>query len=96
MNGIAKRIALTHRIGAISGSTEMGSIESFCEGLSLPDGTFAVRAKRFEGKCPDIDLIKLASKVGGTAGKGRKIDLSAPEVELRSSRRTHYIFFSIL
>ncbi len=94
VNGIAKRIALTHRIGAYLGSTEMGSIESFCEGLSLPDGTFAVRAKRFEGKCPDIDLIKLASKVGGTAGKGRKIDLSAPEVELRIFRVGPITFFS--
>ena len=98
VNGIAKRIALTHRIGAYLGSTEIGSIESFSRGLSLPDGTFAVRAKRFEGKCPDIDLIKLASKVGGKCWvKEKKIDLSAPEVELRifASDRLHFYLNSV-
>ncbi|MBI0583331.1 MAG: RsmD family RNA methyltransferase [Methanomassiliicoccus sp.] len=91
-DGIASRLALTHRLGRYLGSSTPEDAMRLAGDLDLPSGSFAVRAKRFQQHHMDLNLNRLAAAVGGVSGAGRKIDLTSPEVELRLfiSDRVHF------
>lgn len=80
---IASRLALTHRLGRYLGSAAIGEVDALVEGLDLPPGTIAVRAKRFQGMHPEVDIARLMVDIGGKVATGRRVDLDSPEVELR-------------
>lgn len=80
---IAERLALTHRLGAYLGSAPLDSIIGKAVGLDLPKGTLCVRARKVEGSHPELDTQDLIRKVGGALSSDHKIDLTAPDVDLR-------------
>ena len=81
LKGIADRIALSHRIGEYLGTTDIDGIDDLVDSLEIPEGSFAVRVRRFEDRYPKLDSLWLAKRIGGRLD--RKVDLSSPEVELR-------------
>jgi tRNA (guanine10-N2)-dimethyltransferase len=91
LEGIASRLALTHRLGRYHGSCLPADAEQMARGLELPEGSIAVRVKRYQENHLDVDAGKLAARIGGVVAKGRKVDLDHPEVELRAfvSERVH-------
>ncbi len=92
LKSIASRLALTHRLGRYLGSCPPAEVEHLARGLELPDGSIAVRVKRYQENHLDVDAGKLAAQVGGVVAKGKKVDLERPEVELRMfvSERVHF------
>ena len=92
LGSIASRLALTHRLGRYLGSCPPAEAERFAGELDIPDGTIAVRAKRYQESHLGVDVGKLAVRIGGVAAKGRKVDLEHPEIELRLlvSDRVHF------
>ncbi len=83
VRGIATRLALTHRLGRHLGSCPVEDVKALARDLDFPPGSIAVRAKRFQGQYPDLDVGRLAADVGGVVAQGRKVDLTHPEVEVR-------------
>ena len=61
----------------------MEEVKALAKAIDLPSGSIAVRAKRFQGQHPDLDLGRLAAEVGGLLAKDRKVDLSHPDVDVR-------------
>jgi len=82
LGGIADRIALTHSIGAYLGTYEPDGANSL-SGAQLPEGTFAIRAKRFEGMMKDADSQKLVRDVGSILSRKNDVDLRNPDVIVR-------------
>lgn len=82
LEGIASRLALTHRLGRYLGSSSLEDAATLAAGLELPPGTVAVRARRYQGSHDGIDLNHLAAKIGGIVARDRKVDLTSPDVEL--------------
>jgi tRNA (guanine10-N2)-dimethyltransferase len=89
---IASRLALTHRLGRYLNSCPPEDAVETAGTLELPPGTIAVRARRFQEFGREVDLNRLAARVGGAVARGRKVDLNRPEVELRMllSDRVHF------
>lgn len=89
---IASRLALTHRLGRYLGSSTVTDAVKRAAELDLPTGSIAVRAKRYQRSCQEVDLNLLAAKVGGVVAGGRRVDLTSPEVELGMfvSDRVHF------
>jgi tRNA (guanine10-N2)-dimethyltransferase len=89
---IAKRVALTHRLGRYLGACDLSDLERFLNGLELPEGSISIRAKRFEQNQLDIDIPALVKKCAGALTKGRNVDLERPDVPLRIliSDRLHF------
>jgi len=82
LDGIADRIALTHSIGRYLGQydpEEPGSLSR----VQLPAGTFAIRAKRFEGMMKEVDSQKLVRSVGNILSKNNDVDLRDPDIIVR-------------
>lgn len=92
LGGIASRLALTHRLGRYLGASTIDDAVRHAGDLDLPSGSIAVRAKRFQGSSVEVDLNKLAARIGGVVAGGRKVDLTSPEVELGLfvSDRVHF------
>ncbi len=92
LKGIASRLALTHRLGRYLGSCHPCEAEQMAGRLELPEGSIAVRVKRYQENHLDVDAGKLAARVGGVVAQGRKVDLDHPEIELRMfvSDRVHF------
>jgi tRNA (guanine10-N2)-dimethyltransferase len=90
--GIASRLALTHRLGRYMGSSTVEDAVRSAGDLELPSGSIAVRVKRYQGSCKEVDLNRLASSVGGKVAGSRTVDLTSPEVELGLfvSDRVHF------
>jgi len=82
LDGIADRIALTHSIGRYLGTYDPECIENL-SGAQLPEGTFAIRAKRFEGMMKDTDSQKLIRDVGNILSKKNDVDLRDPDIVIR-------------
>ncbi len=80
---IVSRLGLCHRAGRYLGSCDPSDVERFAETLELPEGSIAVRAKRFQGNLQSIGPSDLARKVGAILAHERKVDLETPEVEVR-------------
>ncbi|MDR1404217.1 MAG: methyltransferase domain-containing protein [Candidatus Methanoplasma sp.] len=90
LGSIADRIALTHSIGLYLGSYNPSDTGNFSD-VRLPAGTFAIRAKRFEGMMKDVNSQKLISDVGSIFSKNNDVDLKDPDIIVRMhmSDRVH-------
>ena len=82
MDGIADRISLTHCFGHYLGSFDVDDLSGF-ENIRIPEGTFAVRGKRFEGMMKDIDSQAVIRKLGGVLSKTNDVNLKEPQNEVR-------------
>lgn len=80
--GIADRIALTHSIGRYLGEYTSDDISGL-EGTVLPEGSFAIRAKRFEGMMKDVDSQGLIRRIGGILSKHNDVNLREPDIVVR-------------
>ena len=89
---IAKRIALTHRLGRYLGACDYSDLDLFLASLELPEGSISIRAKRVEKHQPEIDIPGLVRKCGGALTKGRVVDLENPDIPMRAlvSDRLHF------
>jgi tRNA (guanine10-N2)-dimethyltransferase len=83
VSAVAGRIALTHRIGRYLGACDLPDTETFLSGLSIPEGSISVRAKRVEKSQMDVELPLLVRKCGSILTKGRTVDLETPDVPVR-------------
>ena len=93
-DSIAERIALTQKMGKYIGSFDPGDTSGF-ENIIIPEGTFAVRPRRFKGMMQDIDSQHLARKLGKCLSKNNDVSLTDPDIEVRvfMSDRIH-VFIS--
>ena len=80
--GIADRIALTHSIGLYLGEYTPDDISGL-EGVVLPEGSFAIRAKRFEGMMKDVDSQGLIRRIGGILSRHNDVNLREPDTVVR-------------
>ena len=87
---IADRISLTHKIGRHLCSFDPSDISSV-DDIRLPDGSFAIRSRRFEGRMKDIDSQDLIRKVGSKLSKENPVRLKDPDLEIHMimSDRVH-------
>lgn len=83
LKNICERISLTRRIGRYLGSCRLEEAEEFASSLNLPEGTFAVRAKKFGQSMCEVNAAALSASIGAKVKKGCKVDLKNPDVELR-------------
>lgn len=77
LDGISDRIALTHRIGKHLGSFDLNNLDF--ESIELPEGTFAIKGKRFEGMMKEIDSQDLIRKMGAVLSKKNDVNLKHPD-----------------
>lgn len=82
LDTIADRIALTHSIGRYLGEYTPDDVSGL-EQVVLPQGTFAVRAKRFEGMMKDVDSQGLIRRIGGILSKNNDVNLREPDTVVR-------------
>lgn len=82
LTGVAGRIALTHSIGRYLGEYTPDDVSGL-EGAVLPEGTFAVRGKRFEGMMRDVDSQSLVRRVGGILSRHNDVNLREPDTVVR-------------
>lgn len=80
LGGVAGRIAMTQKLGRHIGSFDIGT--SVFEGAEIPEGTFAVRARRFEGAA-GADTQDLTRKLGNILSKSNDVSLKDPDIEVR-------------
>ena len=78
---VADRVALTHHMGRHLGSFDPSDID--VSGISIPDGSFAIRAKRFQGMMKNIDSQDLTRKFGAHLSRNNDVDLKDPDVVVR-------------
>ena len=90
LDPIAERISLTHRIGRTLCTFDPDGADAV-ESVELPEGTFAVRARRFEGRMKDVDSQDLVRKVGGILSRHNDVKLKEPDIEVHMvmSDRVH-------
>lgn len=90
LDPIADRIALTHKIGRHLCSFDPSDISPIKD-IELPEGTFAIRSRRYEGRMRDIDSQDLIRKVGAELSKENKVRLKDPDMEVHMimSDRVH-------
>lgn len=81
LDPIANRISLTHRIGKYLGSLDLDDLSGF-NNIRIPEGSFAIRGKRFEGKMKDVDSQDLVRKLGGIISKNNDVNLKTPDQEV--------------
>jgi tRNA (guanine10-N2)-dimethyltransferase len=80
---VARRLALTHRLGPYLGSATKDSLKDFLGSVELPDGSISVRAKRFGGSgSPEVSR-DLAEAAAGALAIGRKVDLTSADLRVR-------------
>ncbi|MCL2786570.1 MAG: THUMP domain-containing protein [Methanomassiliicoccaceae archaeon] len=79
---IAERIALTRRVGRYLGSFDTDKTDGFSE-IEIPEGTFAVRARRFEGMLPEADSQDITRKLGKALSRKNDVSLKDPDTEVR-------------
>ncbi|MBR7152892.1 MAG: methyltransferase domain-containing protein [Candidatus Methanomethylophilaceae archaeon] len=82
LDPIADRIALTHSIGRYIGEYDPDDVSNI-ESTVLPEGTFAVRGKRFEGMMRDVDSQGIIRKVGGILSRHNDVNLKHPDTVVR-------------
>ena len=82
LDGIADRIALTHSMGRYLGTYDPDDVNALSK-IQLPKGTFAIKAKRFEGLMKDADSQKLIRDIGSILSKNNDVDLREPDVVVR-------------
>ena len=82
LDGIADRIAMTKSIGRYLGRYDPDDLSNL-ENAELPEGTFAVRGKRFEGMMKDADSQGMVRHIGGILSKKRDVNLKEPDFVVR-------------
>ena len=82
LDPVADRIALTHSIGRYLGEYTPDDVSGL-EMTILPQGTFAVRAKRFEGMMKDVDSQGLIRRIGGILSRNNDVNLREPDTVVR-------------
>jgi len=82
LDAIADRIALTHSIGKYIGAYDPSDIDNISD-VTLPEGTFAIRAKRFEGMMKDVDSQKLINNIGKILSKHNDVNLKEPDIVVK-------------
>ena len=82
LDPIADRISLTHCLGHYLGSFDVDDLSGFSD-IRIPEGTFAVRGKRFQGMMKDIDSQDVIRKLGGALSKTNDVKLKDPQNEVR-------------
>ena len=80
LENIAGRIALTHHIGTYLGAFDKSW--NF-DDIAVPEGTFAIRARRFEGMMHDVDSQDLVRKLGTVLSRTNEVRLKDPDMEIR-------------
>ena len=82
LQSIADRLALTHSVGRYLGTYEPNYACSLSQ-VHLPPGTFAIRAKRFEGMKKSVDSQKLIRDVGNILSVNNDVDLRDPDIIIK-------------
>ncbi len=82
LDPIADRISLTHSMGRYLGAYTPDDISGL-EDIVLPEGTFAIRAKRFEGMMRDVDSQKLIRNIGAILSRNNDVNLKEPDTVVR-------------
>lgn len=82
LDGIASRLALTKSVGRYLGVYDPDDVSNL-EDADLPEGTFAVRGKRFEGMMRDADSQGMIRRIGGILSARRDVDLRDPDFVVR-------------
>lgn len=82
LDAVADRIALTHSIGLYLGEYTPDDVSEL-ENVILPEGSFAVRAKRFEGMMKDVDSQGLIRRIGGILSRNNDVNLREPDTVVR-------------
>ncbi|MBE6524035.1 MAG: methyltransferase domain-containing protein [Thermoplasmata archaeon] len=82
LDSVADRIALSHSIGRYLGEYTPDDISGLSD-VELPEGSFAIRAKRFEGMMKDVDSQKLIRNAGALLSKKNDVNLKDPDIVVR-------------
>ena len=82
LDSVADRIALSHSIGRYLGEYTPDDISGLSD-VELPEGSFAIRAKRFEGMMKDVDSQKLIRSAGALLSKKNDVNLKDPDTVVR-------------
>ncbi len=82
LDSMADRIALSHSIGRYLGEYTPDDISGLSN-VELPEGSFAIRAKRFEGMMKDVDSQKLIRNAGALLSKKNDVNLKDPDIVVR-------------
>lgn len=82
LDPVADRISLTHSMGRYLGTYTPDDVSGLEEAV-LPEGTFAVRGKRFEGMMKDVDSQSLVRRVGAILSKHNDVNLREPDFIVR-------------
>lgn len=90
LDPIADRIAMTHSMGRYLGTYDPDDLSNL-ENAELPEGTFAVRGKRFEGMMRDADSQKMVRHIGGILSRRNDVNLREPDfiVRMQMCDRVH-------
>lgn len=90
MRTISERLALSHYAGRYLGSFDPGDLAR-ASGAALPEGTFAVRYRRFRGMMPEADSQDLVRRAGAALSVNNRVDLKHPDTTVRMliSDRVH-------
>lgn len=96
---IAARIALTHRIGRFMGHIEDVENVTGVDSSLVPDGSFSIRVKRFEGAQSEVSSQNIIRNLGEVLSTHHKVDLKNPDHEIRvfisSDISVHHSLFTI-
>ncbi len=82
LDAIADRIALTKSMGRYLGEYDPDDISNL-KNADLPEGSFAVRGKRFEGMMKDADSQGMIRRIGGILSEKRDVNLRDPDFIVR-------------
>lgn len=82
LDPVADRIALTHSVGRYLGEYTPDDVSGLAD-VELPAGSFAIRAKRFEGMMKDADSQKLIRSAGALLSKHNDVKLKDPDIVVR-------------
>lgn len=80
--GVIERIALAQKVGRYLGSFDPSGTDLF-NNVAIPEGTFAVRARRYKGMMPGVDTQDLTRKLGTMLSKDNDVSLKEPDIEVR-------------
>ncbi len=82
LDSIADRIAMSHSIGRYLGEYTPEDVSGLSD-IELPEGSFAIRAKRFEGMMKDVDSQKLIRNAGALLSRKNDVNLKDPDIIVR-------------
>ncbi|NLU46219.1 MAG: DNA modification methylase [Euryarchaeota archaeon] len=82
LDAISERLSLAHCMGRHLGAFEPGDFSGLGE-TELPEGSFAIRGKRFKGLMKDVDSQDLIVKAGKLLSKCNDVDLRTPDLVIQ-------------